>query len=33
MHNPEEEELPDLLPAAWLKAHGEPGMADETAAA
>jgi len=29
IHDPAEEELPGLLPAAWLKAQGEPAMADD----
>jgi hypothetical protein len=33
MHNPAPEELPDLLPVAWLKAQGEPAAADDTAVA
>jgi hypothetical protein len=33
MHNPAEEELPGLLPAAWLMAQGEPATADERAVA
>ncbi len=33
MHDPAPEDLPDLLPAAWLKAQGEPAIADNTAAA
>ncbi len=33
MHDPGPEELPDLLPAAWLKAQGEPASAGETAVA
>lgn len=33
MHDPPPGELPDLLPAAWIKAQGEPAKADDTAAA
>lgn len=33
MHNPAEEELPSLLPAAWLKAQGQPDIADDRAVA
>lgn len=33
MQDPAPEELPDLLPAAWIKAIGEPALADDTAAA
>jgi hypothetical protein len=33
MHDPAPEDLPDLLPAAWLKAQGEPAMAEDTVAA
>jgi len=33
MHDPSPDELPDLLPAAWLKAHGDPAIAEDTAAA
>lgn len=33
MHNPAEEELPGLLPAAWLKAQAEPAVADDRAVA
>jgi hypothetical protein len=30
MHDPAPEELPDLLPAAWMKAQGELAIADNT---
>jgi len=33
MHDPAPDELPDLLPAAWLKAHGVPAVTDDRAAA
>ena len=33
MHDPAPEDLPDLLPATWLKAQGAPAMAEDTAAA
>jgi hypothetical protein len=33
MHNQTEEELPGLLPAAWLKAQGDPATADDRAVA
>ncbi|MFZ4765524.1 MAG: IS66 family transposase [Roseimicrobium sp.] len=33
MHNPAQEELQSLLPAAWLKAQADPAMPDDRAAA
>jgi hypothetical protein len=33
MHDPAPDDLPDLLPAAWLKAQVEQAVAEETAAA
>jgi len=33
MHNPAEEELPNLMPAAWLKAQGDPATVDDSAVA
>ena len=33
MHDPAPDELPDLLPVAWITAQGEPAMADDTAVA
>jgi transposase len=33
MHDPAPDELPDLLPAAWLKAQAEQAVVEEAAAA
>ena len=33
MHNPAEEDLPGLLPAAWLKGQGERATADDRSVA
>ena len=33
MHDPAPEELPGLLPAAWIKAQGAPATAEDTAVA
>ena len=33
MHDPAPEELPEHLAVAWLRAQGEPAMADDTAVA
>jgi transposase len=33
MHDPAPEELPDLLPSAWIRDCGPPARADDTAAA
>lgn len=33
MHDPSPEDLPDLLPAAWIKLQREAAPADDTAVA